>query len=1153
MGRIVTCQMEAWHQFQSLKDSLFADNLSLVIIPEGEDKGRIAGALSGPGIRDIQTIPDCLAGYVKKRRGKGILSRKEAESILGAIISDSLTPYLNIERYKQSYVKVLTDFIHGFRSTSLVDLRQAIAGLKTEQLSLKEKDLVKIHREYEQRLPSHGFDLRSALEELITLAGAGDLNGLPGCGKDEQVILFGFDHVTPLEEEFIFTVFKHANSAFFFFCHDSAASEQSTRIHKSIAALIKRLDAAAVRHEQPPPEDSFFAAAARALFKPERPEMDPGAKSRHSVGPPERHEAVVITDANSRVLEVAAMARRIRRLAETGVPLRDIRIAAPAYRLYSAVIGEVFPDYGIPFSLEQGVPLMRFPLAALILHLATQSISPNPYPLREKIFASPYVSFTAEITSACLLEFQEKASAAYLPGERLPRLIKPGESYSLDYNFLKNLRAVAYRSVKPAPGTPQAVVMKRYLDGLAKEIGPAQEEFRCRYLIQAYLQAQAEKRLDAWQTRMSGAEFAGALRGLLQRFRIAENINTGAGAGSREAHIAARDMAVLKRVEQLLTEMAKPPSGTGGPTAGKPPLVELVRAFTRLMNEAIIAAAEFASPAAGDEVTIQAADRGQYRQWPYTFICGMVDGEFPAREEFNFLQPKKEGLGLSNLYTSVDHGRNRFYQLVRSTTRGLYLSRPLSDQGKKLPPSPFLKEMRQWAGTPPEAAGAGQANTGDSRLYSRREKLSWIARQVDRAYEQALPLLKELAAEDEALYQKITAMLRFDGLTLSAASFSEFDGIFWPALAPTREAAGISGAATVTGAARTAASASAAAALLDAIIREINFTPAILERYATCPMRFFFDDILRLRREPDYHPDTAEAGRLAHAILKEYTAAACAAGGIPESAPQLLQELARKHLQELEREQGDSDAFRLRFINSLTARLDDPAARRPGLLRAFLDYETEGPDYLRPFWAGVTGTVTLQGELEIGLELDRVDITEAGDYLLPYFYTAAPPGDPKRISRGLRFDLPLAVLLCENYAAERRVHLPAAGAGLYLVKNAKNLRRGGYFAMDEIRATRRDQTSPVQPVFSGQREGFYSREEFAAALWKIQQHLLRLHRLIKSGVFHLPLGHESEQSCNSCSFQRACRKDQLRLERLKRAYSMDAAAGEQVHLVSEIF
>jgi hypothetical protein len=367
-------------------------------------------------------------------------------------------------------------------------------------------------------------------------------------------------------------------------------------------------------------------------------------------------------------------------------------------------------------------------------------------------------------------------------------------------------------------------------------------------------------------------------------------------------------------------------------------------------------------------------------------------------------------------------------------------------------------------------------------------------------------------------------ILRFDGLTLNAGRFSEFDGLFPPA--------------------------ASSLATLAKDIGKINFTPSVLERYAACPLRFFFDDILRLKQRPDYDPDTTETGLLVRSLLKEYTAKACACRGVPDDAPFLFQKAVEQYV--MERERDGVDAFQARFSNGLTAGLDSRATRPRGLLCAFLEHERNGPDLLSPYLAALAGPVTLDGMPNVWVETDRVDLAEETGCLLPFIYTVAGAGDPGRIRRGLRFDLPLAIMLVMNYVVENKLNLTVAGAGLYQVKTAKTIRRGGYFAASEVRATRQANVSPQLPVFSGQREGLMERDKFAGALEKCREHILRLYRLMHKGVFHPPLCFAAEQTCHNCSFGRLCRKDQLRLEKLRNSAAGDELSGEKLNLIRDI-
>lgn len=1092
MAQIDIYKAGSWHDFIPNKNFWLGTGPGVVIIPESEDKKYIAKIFTDLNICGFYTIPELIDRFLKCSGKKGLISKQVLESCLGLIIGESFTSYLKMEEYKQGYVRALSDFIFNFQRTSLKSLQSAIASFKTDHLTLKEKDLIKIYAAYEAKLPDYGYDLKSGLAEFIQNTNQENLSRYLGFQDTVPIIFFGFRHISPPEEAFIMTMFQKAKRTVFLACEDAAAPEQAVRVEKSIMLLLERFRNIAVEHQVPPlfPEH-FFRTLSQGVFN-----TDPAPVLEDTGAPGKVH----ITKENNRLTEIVSIARRIKRLTEAGVSYREIRIVAPEYQMYSQIIEEVFPDYGIPFIIESGVPLARFPLATVILHMVNQSINANPYSLREKVLSSPYVGFVAEVTPADLIKYQEFIGFEFISEDAWGEYATLGTLHRLDFQFIKNLRERAYRAIKSVPGTSQLQTVREYLDGLTWEDELKKQAYLLQCLIQSYLLSLAERTLSAsWRSKMSGTEFKEALLGLARRFGVEDNItfSTDNDPSSMKYKVQERDRAIFARIQILLDELVLCTEAIGKTAGEKFGLAELVRIFNRLMGEAYLPA----NTEAG--VSVQPAGWGQYQPWHYTFICGLVDGEYPREEAFNFLHPKKDGLSLGHTYTTVDHARNHFHHLIRSTVSALFLSLPLSHNGKQLPPSPFIKEIAKRVPTEPKES---EATTPDGSLvYSRREKLEFIGKNADLHYERVLHLLQEIKAEDELFHHHIREILRFDGLALNSRSFSEFDGIFHSGSSTTKE-------------------------LLFNELRRIVFTPAVLERYAACPLRFYFDDILGLRTGPDYHPDTYETGVLIRSVLQEYTAGVCEDQNTLENAAGLLKESVIRQVEKSFKDGGD--AFQARFINGLTAGLDEKEAMRPGLFYAFLKYENETPDLLKPYLNNISGTVRCGDEMDVQVQIDRVDRTRAGDYFILFSYTVADPGNPAKILRGLRFDLPLAVLLFTNYAAERELGIPVAGAGMYLVKSPKAIKRGGYFAIEEIKASRQNHVSDQQPVFSGQREGFMERDRFLRALEAVKDHAARLYNLMKRGVFHLPLCDEADQTCANCSFARICRKDQPRLDRI---------------------
>ena len=1128
----------SWFEFLACKERRPGSDPAVIIIPSGEEKCAASAIFPEVESGAVVTIPELIERYVKIKGRAGLISRHGLESVLSAIISQSSTVYLNMERYRQGYVKALTDFLYDFRSSTLEGLQEAISTLKSGRLTAREKELVRLDAACRQKLGEIGFDLRSGLEELIhhSKAAGFDFNGslrLPGRG---ELIFWGFDTLTSLEARFIELAFEKGRRVVFLHCAEGRASEQALRVQKNVNTLLKQKAVPPAECITAPGPKNYYSILAASLFQPSLEQLSPG-DAGEGAGE-ERVEQPVLLKANDRFSEMVAIARRIRELAGKGVSFDRIRIAAPAYDLYAAIIRELFPGYGIPFFLEEGRPLLEFPLAALINNIVLQSTSANPYALREKIFSSPYVSYETEVTAADLVEYQATAGVELLAPADLRKQLETGGRFRLDYEAINGLRRAAYRTVQPAAGTHPLILFKSYFDIAGN--GAERPAVRLQALLQSYLLAGAERGLSPWRSHMSVSEFKEALHMLLRRFHIAASGSAAAASPfPQEQSMGEREKSVLEQVELILKRLETVSAPLVQEPAGSFPLTDLVRIFTRLMLEARLSAPSGEAGAASPGVlslSVQRVDRGQYRRWDYTFICGLVDGEFPPAEEFNFLQPRKDGLFPGRIYTGVDLARHHFYRLIGATARGLYLSCPRSYNGRRLPPSPLLKEMekllpRLAAGSAPGRDAAAEA-AGGAPLYSRREKLLAVAEKVDSDYAGVAPLLKELRREEKLFFDHVAAVMRFDGLTSDANVLSEFDGLFNPG--------------------------GPAIPFLERHLQGINYTAEVLERYAACPLRFFFDDILGLKEEPDYHPDSTGGGAAICAILKEYTAAICAAEKAPDSeaAAALLCELAARHFEM--QETAAADLFQLRFRRQLTAGLKGEEGRRPGLFHAFLKCEAEGPDLIQPWRANLSGEVELSEAFTVAVEIDRVDLAPwSGDYIL-YRYTTAP-GDPRRIVRGLRFDLPLMLMLFADYAARELTAAaaagpvtgfsPAAGAGLYLVKSPQQLQRRGYMVTDHLVAPRRHLVSKERPIFSGQRHGLIEQEHFAGAIESIANHIRRLHRLMKRGVFHPPLCKEREQSCANCTFSRLCRKEQARLDSL----SLALHGAEEINLIKELF
>lgn len=1091
MANIQVIKSGTWHDFLERKGCWLEGEHVLWIVPE-EDKRRLEKAGIGP----ISTIPELIKGFVRREKRGQFINIHGAESILSAIIGESPVRYLKMEKYRQGYVKALTDFIYNFRSFSTLDLQSAIKSFTGSVLTNKERDLIELYTEYDRRLPEYDYDLQSGLFSLKE-GREGDLLSALGLHPKASMVFFGFNYITHLEEEFILLACNNGVRVNILTCAESFAAEQSLRIQGSINNLLKRLGGTE-KEIRPACSGDYFSSLACEIFQDEPVPLrekliESGA------------ENIFIERKNDRFYEVISMARQIRKLKKEGVPLEDIRILAPNYPLYSSIIQDVFPQYNIPFSLERGVPLTKYPLAVLFANILNQSQHSNPFPLRKKIFSSPYVTFSLRVTHEDLCEYQKNRKVEILTPENIKSHMPSGSVHVLDYDYVRDTQDEAYSYVQPAGSINQLELAGKYLNSLKwnDEKGKNHELVKC--LIQFYLLSRAEKALSPWRLKMTGPEFGEAFLKMSQKFHIRENISFSHGGGGEKTSLEERDLVIWQRIQELLEELK-------GIVRGEVSIAEHIRVFSRLLDEGYL-------ELQGDDggVEIQPATKGQYRKWDYTFICGMVDGEFPEEESFNFLHPKKEGMRLGHAYTSVDHGRNTFYHLVRSTGKALFLSQPLSHNGKLLPVSPFLKEVERLY---PEEYFP-RKETESHELYSKRDELIFIGENVDYDYDLVRPRLRKIKEENEYYCYHLKEILRFHGLTANPTFLSEYEGMFSPD--------------------------SPLLHLLEGAIQGIAFSPDMLECYSSCPMRFFLHHILEMGEDPDYHPDNTDNGRFILSLLNHYTEKACCTEGIPPEAEVMFKEMILEYFTEMYGE--GEDAFQLRLRNELLRGLDDSQGKRPGLFKAFLDYEKKAPDLLKPYAAGISGSVEINPELKVSISIDRVDITSAGDYLLMFLYTTGLPPHPRQVKKGLALELPLALSLLTEYTEKEGIPVPIAGGGYYMVKGSRDIKRRDYLGIESIKASRQNSVSSEKPVFSGQRDGFVGSHELPMVLEKIKHHVDRLHGLMKKGVFHLPLCGVRDFTCSNCSFSRICRKDELLLESLRLNLWEDA----KLNVVKEIY
>ncbi len=1110
MSAITFCVAETWAEFLRQQKVWLKSTAktSLIIIPMHWQREQLQVFLPDFIILNPEEL---LARYIKLKYNQNtLLSKQVMEQLLFSIISQTPTAdrafssrFLNIETYYQGYALALTDFILDFRQNGEDNLLHSLNKFKGEALSAQERDLIDIHIEFETLLARQNlYDYRRAVFDFLDEKVKGHLSHIFPELKEPTLVILGFDHITPLESKLLGRLMYRNPQTIFTCCQNPGAAPATFKCQDSLNIFIEKVKQVfkdnlnSVTLDSQPV--SVMTALSQLIFKDEKNTKVINENNR-----------LQLHSANDRFQEMTFIARQIREIQMAGIAYKNMRIICPDYELYAALILETFPDYEIPFFMHHGTPLAFYPLAQLFSNFVNNPLVLNPFPLREHIFSSPYTTFSGEVNVDELIKFvnQYFPEAAEIKNY-IQSTLKSPQKFELNYLATLSLQKKANQAVRSIKNLHPYQVVVQYLQNRASIDKQKVQEEIYKATIQYYLISQAEKSLNVWRKQMMPAAFRSGIERFIQRFEIEQNIQkSDSGSDKVLTAMIQQDLEVLKTIRQVAEAVEIQFTALSQGSEKTYDLTDLGRSFLALMADP----KNFVPTGKPGGVQVFRTLDAPVGFWPCTFLVGLIDGEFPEGAQFNFLQPRHEGEVLSSDLSFVDRDRQQFYQLVAATTQRLFLSYPVSNAGKKLLTSPFIHETEKCF-TDDLSAEFDSSNL----LFTNREKLVFLGKRIDFYDADTKNLLQQFQKHLPDYFEQIRQVFECDGMRNNINNFSRYDGLF----------------ATATG--------------VDEIQRHLAdysaYQVELFERFAGCPLRFLFDDLVHLKPAflQDYHPDTTTRGIAIHQILLEYSKAAAQNSGIPPDAAKILLDAAENVLAQQLNERDD--LFNYHFKNSLLAGLsteNQNKPRRPGTLAAFLENESTAPDLIKPYLADLTfepdspENCFLIQEIPFYLHIDRVDSTQDDQFLMIYNYSIGDLGNVDGIGKGLKFKLPLQILALRRWLAVQNNSREVGGAGTYLVKNYRNIKRGGYFAIKDLQASRKEVVSNETPIFSGQRRyGFLPGANFEQELDRVQERIGKIKHQIEKGVFHLPLCAIRDQICDNCHFIRICRKEQLRLDKL---------------------
>lgn len=264
-----------------------------------------------------------------------------------------------------------------------------------------------------------------------------------------------------------------------------------------------------------------------------------------------------------------------------------------------------------------------------------------------------------------------------------------------------------------------------------------------------------------------------------------------------------------------------------------------------------------------------------------------------------------------------------------------------------------------------------------------------------------------------------------------------------------------------------------------------------LNRYANCPYQFFCSYVLELQpqEEASLELDARDRGIILHNVLQEFWSNYLE-GPVPTV------DVAQAELEGLVREE-------------YFARGETPAPKLIRSLRWFVRQDLERvesgfrPRFLERWFQGLN-IETSAGPVQIRGQIDRIDVSPQGEYVLYDYKTGTTPS-VQDILRGKDLQIAIYLLAAQSILPDAR----NVGVAYYALQDAKLV---GVFHMDSHR-----------DLMVRKGRGCLEDEEFTGLI-SIFEKIIQTYL---EGIFRgdFPIEPASSQICRFCPFQGICRKE----------------------------
>jgi len=825
-----------------------------------------------------------------------------------------------------------------------------------------------------------------------------------------------------------------------------------------------------------------------------------------------------------RVTEVKAIASEIKKinyennLAQKG-RLGRVRVIFPQLQDYASIIFEVFPEYGIPFSLTRGLPLSAHPLSNLFLNLiqiplnrfglddvfqlltldyiaGSLSLFPGPkaedrilralkYPLfqddTDKL--SEYVELTDEELPVLLQEniFLLERVCRRCGIKSLNNILTAREEEEV-----LRVREIYHQSIQQERAFPEREKLKREYYQFLTIIDPLKD------LLKPFtaLVGQSEpqdigefffsllKHLHFPDIILAPGNLARAIdpyestrvvKRDVKAFNLLKRLIL---SGSRELALAV-DLFQIENPRELLAEFYT--------------IFRSRIQFSYLYDER--------NP---NVVRVSEWLEIRERSFDYIFAGGLTADQFPLKEETNFLLSESTYRPFRQL-DPIEQSKYLFSHLLRNYGKRLYLSWPRFIEEKEARPTPILFDIKSLLGPNQSGDDLSELETilkwEENSYYSSEDDLYNFKGESAEEHPEMDILFKDagkIIIKNQSKKEGITRGIKLLSSRLAEDGLFEYDGQI-----------------------------RMANRFQDYLKTKSNiFSPSQLELLANCPMRYLFERLFDLQplEEPGDELTAREIGTHIHVILKQFfdrlkrMKANVYELGLAQSFT-MAREIGEDHFKRhtfpdrftyLEYQKGEL----LMGLDKDPMSPEQALTQREGILAQLLRFEARAlnerlPQGLEYSFGVQEGTLVSLGKGFVRGYVDRFDVDKHNnERVYIYDYKTGQPQSLERIKKGLSFQLPAYMA-----ALKQLHHFNKITAAFYSLRLDK-LKEGDPF-------------SQVLREYEENNKGLDM-----SGVQIIGDYVDHLMALMEEGSFH----HSTDElQCEFCDFRYTCYRDNRRM------------------------